>query len=93
MLSKQKFAVTLLVVAVGLTALGRWGIGTLPLRERDVLAIFGGGFFAALAVVRFIAQLRNTPPPATATPAATGATPTVTPPPTPPTPPPPRSKS
>lgn len=92
MLSKQKFAVTLLVVAVGLTALGRWGIGTPPLRERDVLAIFGGGFFAALAVVRFIAQLRN-PPPATVTPAATGATPTVTPPPTPPTPPPPRSKS
>jgi hypothetical protein len=67
MLSNQKFALLLFVAAAGLTVLGRWGVSGPTLRERDVFAIFGGGFLAGLAVVRFIAQWRKPAPAAAPT--------------------------
>jgi hypothetical protein len=61
MLSRQKLALFGLVVAAGLVILGRWGMTTMPLRERDVAAVFGGGFVAGLSVVRFFLNWREKP--------------------------------
>jgi Mg2+ and Co2+ transporter CorA len=65
--SNQKLAIAGFVVAAGCVILGRWGLSTTPVRERDVLMVFAGGLLAGLALVRFFRQ-RGTapcaPPPA-----------------------------
>jgi hypothetical protein len=70
MLSRQKLALFGLAVAAGLVALGRWGMTTVPLREQDVAAVFGGGFVAGLAVVRFLKNWREVAPKPAADPGA-----------------------
>lgn len=71
MLSRQKLAITGFVVAVGLVILGLWGIGSPQPHLKDIAAIFGGGFVAALAVVRFLKNWRAPPEiPADSAPAA-----------------------
>ena len=59
MLSRQKLALFGLAVAAGLVILGRWGMTALPPRVQDVAAVFGGGFVAGLAVVRFLKNWRD----------------------------------
>lgn len=74
MLSRQKLAITGFVVAAALVILGRWGMTSLPPRVQDVAAIFGGGFVAALAVLRFLKNWRA--PPASPADSAPAAAPT-----------------
>ena len=84
-LSNQKLAITGFVVAAACATLGRWGLSTTPIRERDVLMVFGGGLVAGLALVRFFKQwgaAPSAPPPAADVP-----------PPSPPPPPAPKTKS
>lgn len=61
MLSRQKLAITGFVVAAALVVLGRWGLTTPSPRVRDLAAIFGGGFVAALSTVRFLKIWRAPP--------------------------------
>ena len=80
--SNQKLAITGFAVAAGCAILGRWGLGTSPIRERDVLMVFAGGLIAGLSLVRFWKRLGAAsaePPPAADVP--------------PPPPPAPKSKS
>jgi len=60
-LSNQKLAVTGFAVAAACAILGRWGLGTSPIRERDVVIVFAGGFVAGLSLVRFWRQSRAAP--------------------------------
>jgi Mg2+ and Co2+ transporter CorA len=81
-LSNQKLAIAGFVAAAACVILGRWGLSTTPVRERDVLMVFAGGLLAGLALVRFFSQLRAAPcapPPAEVVP--------------PPSPPAPKTKS
>ena len=54
--SNQKLAIAGFVVAAACVILGRWGLSTTPVRERDVLMVFAGGLLAGLALVRFFRQ-------------------------------------
>ena len=81
-LSNQKLAIAGFVAAAACVILGRWGLSSGQIRERDVLMVFGGGLVAGLALVRFFSQWRSAPcapPPAADVP--------------PPTPPAPKTKS
>jgi hypothetical protein len=65
--SNQKLAITGFALAAACVILGRWGLSTAPIRERDVLAVFGGGLLAGFSTVRFFKQWRaapDAPPPA-----------------------------
>jgi len=84
-LSNQKLALVGFAAAAACATLGRWGLGTSPIRERDVAIVFAGGLLAGLSLVRFFRQMHA--PPDVKPPAADAAPP----PPTPPTP--PRTKS
>lgn len=65
MLSRQKLAILGFAVAAGLVVLGRWGMSEPAPRWKDLAAIFGGGFVAALASVRFVKNWSSaTAPPA-----------------------------
>lgn len=76
-LSNQKLALTGFVVAAACATLGRWGLGTSPIRERDVLMVFAGGLVAGLSLVRFWKKLGTAPssPPAAAAPPPVTTTP------------------
>ena len=71
--SNQKLAIIGFALAAACVILGRWGLSTPPIRERDVLMIFGGGLLAGFSTVRFFKQWRappGAPPPAEVPPPA-----------------------
>ena len=83
--SNQKLAIAGFVGAAACVILGRWGLSSGQIRERDVMMVFGGGLLTGLALVRFFKQWRAEP---CASPPAADAAP-----PSPPTTPAPKTKS
>jgi len=79
--SNQKLSIAGFIAAAACVVLGRWGLSSGQIRERDVLMVFGGGLVAGLALVRFFKQWRAEP--CASPPAADVAPPPTTPPPAP----------
>ena len=59
--ANQKLAITGFALAAACTILGRWGLSTTPIRERDVLVVFVGGLLAGFSTIRVFKQWRAAP--------------------------------